>query len=638
MSLQPGTFIGKYVVRRKLAEGGMAEIYLCSVRGPEGFEKDVVIKRIRSFLSDDPQFVEMFIAEARLASRLNHANVVQIFDFDKHEDSFYLAMEYVRGKSLWDLRRRSRELMMPLPPTLVAHIGSEVARGLHYAHRLTERGKPLGLVHRDVTPHNVLLSFEGAVKLADFGIAKAGNKLTSPGMLKGKFAYMAPEQARGDDVDARTDVFALGIVLWEMLTGARLFDGDSDVAVLKAVQQSVIASPARLNPDVHSDLDAVVMRALERDPQARHQTAQELERALGQFILRNADSIEETDVGGFLRRLYADELQHRDGIDGTTSGVRSPSSSVPREPTAVMSGTGKGQTPSISQPVSPDEDVHASTWVVKRGAASAGAVDPALRPTLPAQPLLLTNRIDATAAPRSTASPAPPQPQGQEQLPAQPSPTKPAAPIAPAAPMTAGDSTAVLQARVRRGRASRIGLVAGGVLAIASAAAVVTVRSGEGKSKVADASVVAARAETIPSEPAPEVAPLVAATPSPSPVEPDSGLVVSGTDDAGVAVVDEPPEEAAPTPARVPAPGGKKPNREHRTADRAPGTIVLNVTPWANVYIDGEKHGDVAGQHEFQLAPGRYHIRFEHPRKTDEKVVTVRSNRRQLLTFDLFRE
>src|SRR5215472_17426328 len=199
----------------------MAEIFLAQSHGPEGFEKQVVIKRIRSALADDPSFVQMFIAEARVASKLNHANVVHIFDFDEHEDSYYLAMEYVRGKSLAEVSRRVRTLGKSFPPVLAAQVALEVARGLAYAHRLTEHGQSLGLVHRDVTPHNVLLSFDGAVKLTDFGIAKAEGRATTSGMLKGKFAYMSPEQARGDGVDARTDVFALGVTLWELLTGAR---------------------------------------------------------------------------------------------------------------------------------------------------------------------------------------------------------------------------------------------------------------------------------------------------------------------------------------------------------------------------------------------------------------------------------
>ncbi|HZJ54958.1 MAG TPA: protein kinase [Myxococcaceae bacterium] len=337
MTLAAGTPIGKYVVRRKLAEGGMAEIYLAAALGPEGFEKDVVIKRVRPGLAGDPQFVRMFIAEARVASRLNHANLVHIFDFDKHEDTYYLAMEYVRGHSLWELRRRCQERGVGIPPILVAQIGMEVARGLAYAHRLTDNARSLNLVHRDVTPHNVLLSFDGAVKLTDFGIAKAGGRATTSGMLKGKFAYMSPEQARGEALDARTDVFALGVTLWELLTGALLFEGDGDLAVLRAVQERLIVPPARLNPGVSAALDAAVMRALQRDRAHRWPTAHELERALAEVVLGGARSLEDSDVGAFLRRMFPEEAGVAEPVPGTASipisiSTSAPPASAAREP------------------------------------------------------------------------------------------------------------------------------------------------------------------------------------------------------------------------------------------------------------------------------------------------------------------
>ena len=407
MTLEAGTHIGKYVVRRKLAEGGMAEIYLCTARGAEGFEKEVVIKRVRAFLASDPEFVGMFIAEARLASRLNHANVVQIFDFDKHEDTYYLAMEYVRGCSLWELRKRGKELMEPVPPVLVAHIGAEVARGLHYAHRVRVNGQLLDLVHRDVTPHNVLLSFDGAVKLTDFGIAKAGNKLTQPGVLKGKFAYMSPEQARGEAVDARTDIFALGVVLWEMLTGGRLFDGDSELAVLRAVQQSVIPPPARLNPDVPADLDAAVVRALERDPALRFQTAAELERALAQCVLKHAQSVDDTDLSAFMRRLFPTNLtqaiptvQERTHV---VEGEQAPGAAAvqaPREPTAVMAAPGRS---GMALPTSPDEDVNAPTFVLPRRGEDVALASTPLPPM--ATPMMPLPAVASSPVPQSGLAP-----------------------------------------------------------------------------------------------------------------------------------------------------------------------------------------------------------------------------------------
>jgi len=309
LSLQSGTVIGRYVVVRKLAEGGMAEIFLATAQGPEGFEKEVVIKRIRPGIAGDASFVQMFVEEAKVVSRLSHPNIVEIIDFARHEETYYLAMEYVRGRSLSEAHKRARELSVPLTPVLVAHLGQEVARGLAYAHRLSDGGQSMDLVHRDVTPHNVLLSYDGAVKLTDFGIAKASNRVTTTGMLKGKFAYMSPEQARGDRVDPRTDVFALGVILWELLTSGRLFDAESDVAVLRAVQEREVLAPSVLNPEVDEELDGVVLRALDRDLSRRFQSALELERALAHFVLRNARSPDDTDVGDWMRQLFPIEAK-----------------------------------------------------------------------------------------------------------------------------------------------------------------------------------------------------------------------------------------------------------------------------------------------------------------------------------------
>jgi len=333
VSLQPGTLIGRYVVVRKLAEGGMAEIFLAAAQGPEGFEKEVVIKRIRSGFATDPSFIQMFVEEAKVVSRLNHANIVQIIDFARHEETYYLAMEYVRGRSLSEAHKRARELSVPLPAVLVAHLGQEVARGLAYAHRLSDGGRPLELVHRDVTPHNVLLSYDGAVKLTDFGIAKASNRATSSGMLKGKFAYMSPEQARGEHVDPRTDVFALGITLWELLTAGRLFDAESDVGVLRAVQEREVLAPSILNPEVDDELDRVILRALERDPSRRYQSAQELERALAHIVLRTARSPDDTDVGAWMRELFPIEAKR---AEPSVSRSIPPPQDTGRRPTPAL--------------------------------------------------------------------------------------------------------------------------------------------------------------------------------------------------------------------------------------------------------------------------------------------------------------
>src|SRR5688572_513451 len=232
--------LGPYTLLRRLAVGGMAEIFLARRDGPAGFSKVVALKRILPHLSTLPEFVSMFLDEARLAARLTHPHVVQIYDFGEVEGTYFISMEYVPGEDLLAAIKRARELERPVPPIVACSILSAVCDGLHYAHELRdEYGKALGIVHRDVTPSNVLISFDGVVKLADFGIAKAEHRSThtAVGALKGKYAYMSPEQAKGEKLDRRSDLFSLGVAAHELLTGRRLFARDSELAVLKAITE-----------------------------------------------------------------------------------------------------------------------------------------------------------------------------------------------------------------------------------------------------------------------------------------------------------------------------------------------------------------------------------------------------------------
>jgi serine/threonine-protein kinase len=311
----PGTRIGrglkKYLVQRKLAEGGMAEVFLCSAVSDSGFSKDVVVKRIRSSLAREVAFMRMFAYEARVSSRLCHPNIVQVLDFDStpgapgEPDTHYLVLEWVDGLSLFHLLQRLHRRQKRLSPLIAAHICAQVARGLDAAHHPEPlgggRGRPPGIVHRDVSPQNVLLSKTGEVKLADFGIAKAAGVLTHSGVIKGKVRYMSPEQARGLPLDGRSDIFSLGVVLWEALTGARLFRAASDVGMLKAVCLAPIPSPIELVPTLPPSLSRVVMKALERDLKKRYQTAREIERALQEFLLMHVRHFAQTDVGALVR-------------------------------------------------------------------------------------------------------------------------------------------------------------------------------------------------------------------------------------------------------------------------------------------------------------------------------------------------
>src|SRR4051794_33161560 len=231
---------GKYTLFERIGRGGMAEVYKGRIQGPAGFERVFVVKRILPHLSDDASFIKMFVEEAKLSARLNHPNIVHIFELGAVEGEYFISMEYIRGHDLSETMRAIWKALGPPRPELVAYIGREACRGLAYAHSLTdETGKPLGMIHRDISPSNVMLSYEGAVKLLDFGIAKAlgdTSEATKSGTMKGKYAYMAPEQTEGDNVDHRSDIFACGIVLHEVLTGRRLFKGNNDVQTIERVR------------------------------------------------------------------------------------------------------------------------------------------------------------------------------------------------------------------------------------------------------------------------------------------------------------------------------------------------------------------------------------------------------------------
>ena len=217
---------GRYQLLKKLATGGMAQIYLARQLGPEGFEKLLVVKRILPHLAENEEFITMFLDEARIAARLNHPNVVQIFDLGAQDDSFFIAMEFIHGEDVRRVWKHADKVGKPIPLPLICRIIIEACAGLDYAHKkLDASGRPLNIVHRDISPQNILVAFEGGVKIVDFGIAKAADQatVTKSGVLKGKYSYMSPEQAAGQPIDCRTDIFALGVVLYELLTGTRLF-------------------------------------------------------------------------------------------------------------------------------------------------------------------------------------------------------------------------------------------------------------------------------------------------------------------------------------------------------------------------------------------------------------------------------
>ncbi|RMG16138.1 MAG: hypothetical protein D6729_11375 [Deltaproteobacteria bacterium] len=334
--------LGRYRMGRRIAVGGMAEIFLGRMEGAAGFQKEVVLKRILPHLAEDREFVEMFRDEARLAARLSHVNIAQVFDFDEEDGVLFLAMEYVHGKDLRRVQVAARDAGLRITPMRATHIAREVARGLAHAHGLrADDGTPLGIVHRDISPQNILVSFAGEVKITDFGIAKAAQRssVTAEGIIKGKSGYMSPEQAAGRTVDARTDVFALGIVLWELLTGRALFTGATDIEILHAVQSRAVPPPSSIHPDVPAELDAVVLRALERDPAARFPTAAEMESALADVLLSHAATSKELDLASMMRALFPEEAN---GLRRRTQ--RLDAAPLPSVPGSSLPEAGDGHT------------------------------------------------------------------------------------------------------------------------------------------------------------------------------------------------------------------------------------------------------------------------------------------------------
>jgi hypothetical protein len=313
--------LGPYELLRRLAIGGMGEIFLARQRGPAGFDRLVAVKRLLPELAERPELVEMFIDEARIAAHLAHPGIVHIHELGRDAGEYFLVMEYVPGQNLARLGDRAEREGVALPRPLAVHLVAEVARALDFAHEARDsQGAPLGVVHRDVSPHNVLVSIHGDVKLMDFGIAKARNKShrTETGVVRGKLSYMSPEQLAGAAVDRRTDVFAAGVMLWELTLGRRLWE-DADAAT--RLRAGAIPPPRAVDPDYPPELDAIAMAALEHEPSRRTATAGELAGALRAY-LGGATADPREELGALVRRLFPQEsAQAVEILSGTASAA-----------------------------------------------------------------------------------------------------------------------------------------------------------------------------------------------------------------------------------------------------------------------------------------------------------------------------
>ena len=309
-SFAPESF-GRYYLVDRIAVGGMAEVFKAKSFSERGFEKLLVVKRILQHLSGNDEFVEMFIDEAKISVELTHPNIIQIYDFGKFRENYFIAMECVEGKDAKGLLRKLAERRKILPPEFCAYVAHEAARGLDFAHKKANaKGEALGIVHRDITPSNILISYNGDIKIADFGIAKAQISLynTKDGVLKGKFEYMSPEQATGERVTAKSDIFALGIILHEMLTGRRLFKTESELKTLERIKSGDYPRPSAINPAVPEALDDIVMRALSKNPDDRFADAKEMQQALQSYLYPSSVDVVRESLALFLGELFAEEI------------------------------------------------------------------------------------------------------------------------------------------------------------------------------------------------------------------------------------------------------------------------------------------------------------------------------------------
>jgi serine/threonine-protein kinase len=313
--LAPGMVLGRYELLLPIAQGGMATVWAARQKGSRGFQKTVAVKTMLPALSDDPQFEQMFLDEAQLASRIHHPNVAEILDLGEQDEILYLVMEWVDGEALSVLHKSAKKSETHLPQRIALRVVAQACAGLHAAHELKdENDQYLDLVHRDVSPQNILVTYDGIVKMVDFGVAKAIGRAggeTTAGQLKGKVPYMSPEQARGGKVDRRTDVFAMGIVLYKLTTGVHPFLGENDLVTMRNIISRPVMSPRVKNPDFSPELEQVLMTCLHKEPEKRFQTMADLDRAIDRVLAITGASVVDDDVGSFVRGIMGDRGQKR---------------------------------------------------------------------------------------------------------------------------------------------------------------------------------------------------------------------------------------------------------------------------------------------------------------------------------------
>jgi eukaryotic-like serine/threonine-protein kinase len=348
---RPLTF-GKYTLIERIAVGGMAEVFLAVQAGLEGFEKRLAIKRIRPHLSGEEAFLRMFLNEAKLAAQLQHPNIVQIYDLGRIGDAYFIAMEYVQGRDMSRVIPKCERLGIQFPIEYAVQVGTNALDGLYHAHTKCDAdGKPLNIVHRDVTPENIMVGWNGAVKILDFGIAKATTQAdqTKAGEIKGKLSYMSPEQAMGKTLDARSDIFSTGIVLYEWLTGYKLFTGENEMAILKSIIDGKIYPPSYFREDIPEGLEQILMKALAKDREHRYQSARDMQLDLTEWLSHHEFAPSSAHLANFMKQLFQDEIAAEQRAFAQSAALvrRTPTPPPPKPEEAVQPGeaVGRAKTP-----------------------------------------------------------------------------------------------------------------------------------------------------------------------------------------------------------------------------------------------------------------------------------------------------
>jgi serine/threonine protein kinase len=544
-----------YVLTELVASGGMAQVYRGKALGPGGFEKTVAVKMIHPHLSADRDFIDMLIDEAKLTARLTHPNIAQTIDFLEDKNRYFLVMEYIDGQNLRRILKRAEELGRPLTFPDAALIALGAASGLGFAHsRMDEDDRHLGIIHRDVSPQNILVSYEGDVKLVDFGVAKAAGRLsvTQTGVLKGKFAYMSPEQADGQALDHRSDIFSLGVVMYELFTGNRLFQGDSDISTLRRVREARVEPPRKTCPEIPEELEAITLRCLAREPGERYQAAARLRDELQLFLSRAGYFQSFQTLGRYLRETFSEERKRNRKeeekefkkylTESESESAPSSSSLIGTTPLLLPGSAEKDATRKLAEKASPRlKLVFAGLAIALLAAAGFWAY----------QRFPGSGSGPAPAAPRPVIATPPVNP-----------PAPPPEVVPPPAEQKPPPVVSAIPAEIK--------------------------------------TPVPPEKRTLPPvvfPPAPEPRPIEVVRPQPDVVLPSEDLnpEVKPRTAVKTLVVVTPTRSEVPVPARAPA---------------EPGILALNVLPWAMVFIDGEKKGRNTPIISLELAPGYHSVRI----------------------------